>query len=84
VSKTKVEYGVSQVFIAIDPSRLGHAEEVEKMVEAIIQDYQESTPSEGGNTISFPGERVLATRAKNLKNGVPVLQTVWDSIKTLV
>ena len=84
VSKTKVEYGVSQVFIAIDPSRFGHAEEVEKMVQAIIQDYQESTPSEEGNKISFPGERVLATRAKNLKNGVPVLQTVWDSIEALV
>jgi hypothetical protein len=25
----------------------------------------------------------LATRAKNLKNGVPVLQTVWDSIEAL-
>lgn len=80
VSKTSVEYGVSQVFIAIDPKRLGNAAEIERTVQAIIDDYHASTPVEAGKKISFPGERVLATRAENLKNGVPVLDEVWESI----
>lgn len=83
ISKTKVEYGVSQVFIAIDPQRLGNAHEVDQTIQAILEDYQASTPIEAGKKVSFPGERVLATRAENLRKGVPVLDEVWESILKL-
>jgi 3-dehydro-L-gulonate 2-dehydrogenase len=84
VSKTKVEYGVSQVFIAIDPQKLGNHAAIAGMLEDIIQDYHASSPMNEAQKISFPGERVLATRTRNLVQGIPVLQKVWAEIEGLM
>jgi 3-dehydro-L-gulonate 2-dehydrogenase len=84
VSKTKVEYGVSQVFIAIDPQKLGNHAAIARMLEDLIQDYHASSPMDEGQKISFPGERVLATRTRNLALGIPVLQKVWAEIEGLM
>ncbi len=83
VSKTSVEYGVSQVFIAIDPKKLGNHAAIAGMLEEIIQDYHASIPLNEGKKISFPGERVLATRTANVQNGIPVLRRVWEEIQEL-
>ncbi len=73
----------SQVFIAIDISKLGTASLVAQTVEAIISDYKQSIPENDASTITYPGEKVLATRNRNEQNGIPVLKKVWEEILAL-
>ena len=84
ISKEPTEYRLSQVFIAIDLQRLGNHSSIATLIENIIADYHQSIPTDAGKKILFPGERVLETRTKNLKQGIPVLQKVWDEILALL
>jgi 3-dehydro-L-gulonate 2-dehydrogenase len=83
LSKKEVEYSLSQVFIAIDISKLDNSSAIAKTIEAIIKDYHQSMPVEESKKIVYPGERVLQTRKNNLMNGIPVLKKVWDEIRAL-
>jgi 3-dehydro-L-gulonate 2-dehydrogenase len=83
LSKKRVEYSLSQVFIAIDISRLDNNSGIAKAVEAIINDYHQSVPAKQSKKVVYPGERVLQTRKNNLMNGIPVLKKVWDEISAL-
>ncbi len=83
ISKKDVEYGLSQVFIAIDISKLGNNSLIAKTVDNILRDYHESVPLNESKKIVYPGEKVLNTRKHNLENGIPVLKKVWDEIKLL-
>ena len=76
-----IEYA-SQVFIAIDISKLGNHASIPQMVNNIITDYHESLP-ENNNEIIYPGERVVATRKKNIAEGMPVIASVWEEIQLL-
>jgi 3-dehydro-L-gulonate 2-dehydrogenase len=82
VSQQKAETGVSQVFMAIDLKRLGNYKAMAVSLQQILDDYHASRP-DGNSRVIFPGERVLATREENTKNGIPVLKKVWDEIKQL-
>ena len=83
ISKKEVEYGLSQVFIAIDISKLGHQSTITKIIEEIINDYHQSVSVDELKKIIYPGERVLITRKNNLANGIPVIKKVWDEINRL-
>lgn len=83
ISKENVEYGLSQVFIAIDISKLHNYSSIAGMVENIINDYHGSIPVDTSKKVTYPGERVLQTRKKNLANGIPVQQNVWKIIMDL-
>jgi 3-dehydro-L-gulonate 2-dehydrogenase len=80
VSKREVEYGLSQVFIAIDMSKLGTHSLIANVIENIINDYHQSVPQDEKDKIIYPGERVLETRKENLENGIPVMKQVWEEI----
>jgi 3-dehydro-L-gulonate 2-dehydrogenase len=82
ISAEKSEYGLSQVFVAIDLKQLKNYRGIEHCIAAILYDYKQSIPA-GENEIRYPGERVLQTRAKNLKDGIPVLQKIWNEIQSL-
>ena len=83
ISKVAVEYRLSQVYIAIDIAKLGNNSSISAMLENIIQDYHQSMPIAETSKITFPGERVLSIREKNLMQGIPVLKTVWEEILNL-
>ena len=83
ISNKEVEHGLSQVFIAIDISKLGNHSAIAAVIENIISDYQQSVLIDGLKKILYPGERVLATRKKNLTNGIPVMKKIWDEITGL-
>ena len=83
ITQRKTEYGLSQVFIAIDVQQLKNYKGIENCINNIIIDYKQST-AEAGREIVFPGERVLKTREKNLKNGIPVMKSVWSEIESLI
>jgi 3-dehydro-L-gulonate 2-dehydrogenase len=75
------EIGVSQVFIAVDLGRLSNSSAIDNAVRSIIDDFHTAKTVKG--TVRYPGEKTLATRADNEKNGVPVLAKVWEEILAL-
>ena len=83
ISKREVEYGLSQVFVAIDILKLGSHSTIARIIEEILKDYHQSVPIDETKKIIYPGERVLLTRKYNLSNGIPVMKKVWDAIKQL-
>lgn len=80
ISKQEAEYGVSQVFIAIDIKKLSNFPAIENTISDIIADLKESIPDESGSAIRYPGERVIQTRKDNMENGIPVNKEVWEEI----
>lgn len=82
IAKEETERGLSQVFIAIDISRLCNHSSIPQLLDNIINDYHQSTP-EDKNRITYPGERVLQTRQDNLANGIPVIRKFWDEVLAL-
>ncbi len=83
ISRQKIEYGLSQVFVAIDISKLSNHSMIAKAIEEILSDYHQSVPIDESNKILYPGERVLNTRKQNTAHGIPVLKKVWDEILSL-
>ena len=81
ISQQDSEINVSQVFIAIDMTRLHNFSTIDQIVKNIIADYHAS--SDGIEQVVFPGERVMALRKENKKNGIPVLGNIWGEIKGL-
>lgn len=80
ISQKTAEMACSQVFIAIDMSKLANYSSITATVDAIIQDYKTSIPISEQGKISYPSERVLATRLKNSEAGIPVLESVWKEV----
>ena len=83
ITNKAMEYSLSQVFIAIDISKLGNQSLITRSVEDIIADYHNSVAADPSKQITYPGERVLLTRKNNLTNGIPVIKKVWDEISRL-
>ena len=83
LSQKEAEYNVSQVFIAFSLEKLSNFPSIEKTISEIITDFKNAAPDETGSEIRYPGERVLYTRAENLKNGIPVNESVWEEIQKL-
>lgn len=80
LSKREAEYGVSQVFIAIDIKKLSNFPGIKMAISEIISDLKGSVPDGPTAAIRYPGEQILLTRKDNLKNGIPVNKDVWDEI----
>jgi 3-dehydro-L-gulonate 2-dehydrogenase len=83
ITKFQKEHAVSQVFICIDPSRLGSHSLISKTVEDIIEDYHQSKTGDDRKRVRYPGEGVLQRRKENLQNGIPVLQSIWQEVINL-
>lgn len=83
ISKKEVEQAVSQVFIVIDLIQLGESSIINRTIQEIIDDYLQSVPQDERTRISYPGQRVIETRIKNLEAGIPVLNEVWEQVLSL-
>lgn len=80
VTKSKAEYGVSQVFIAIKPSG---STQTADLIEQIIEYTKTSGLGNPDQAIRYPGESTLATRHKNLQEGIPIDEKIWEKVKRL-
>ena len=76
------EYGLSQVFIAINIKWLD-AEYVEGISDEIIKNLHSAEPMAEGEGAFYPGERTLNTRIENLKSGIPVNKKIWEIINAM-
>lgn len=77
------EYGLSQIFIAINPTLANTFANIDEVLEETIENIKVSTPIKAGDKIFYPGEIEYNTRAKNLEEGIPILQEVLDKIDNL-
>ncbi|TSD67779.1 3-dehydro-L-gulonate 2-dehydrogenase [Inquilinus sp. KBS0705] len=71
----KKETGVSQVFICIKSDNEQNAALIEEVIK-----YAKNSAAEGDNEILYPGENMLRTRKRNLKEGVLVDDVVWEKV----
>jgi len=76
------ETGLSQVFLAFDPSSVGDADAGRRLIDDAI-DFLHGSPALAGARVTYPGERTLETRRRSLAEGVPVDPQVWALVKTL-
>ena len=83
ISRREAEFALSQVFISIDISQLTSPGALRDSVYHIIKDLHDSVPVDGTKNVLYPGERVLRIRAENLKNGIPIEQSIWQEVKRL-
>lgn len=74
------EIGLSQVLIAIDPTKFSNTEEIDEVVNKVIDYVKESEPVQENGAIYYPGESSLRVRKDNLEHGIPVVEEIWNSI----
>ena len=72
------ESGLTQVMVAFSPSLIG--DEGEAIVSRIIEYTESSLPAEEGGKIYYPGEHSYRVRQDNLRNGIPVIDEVWEKV----
>jgi 3-dehydro-L-gulonate 2-dehydrogenase len=77
------ESGVSQVFLAIDPSSFAAAEELDRIATGILGSLHVATPIDPAKPPRYPGEHTLQLRQENLRLGVPVTPAVWAKLQSL-
>jgi 3-dehydro-L-gulonate 2-dehydrogenase len=81
------ESGISQFFLAIDPSLVADPSDPEaqdRLIDGILASVHAAAPVEAGKPARYPGEQTLHLRAENLRLGVPVDSDVWENLlKTL-
>ena len=66
---------MSQCFIAIRQPALHEA-----AIEEILQFTKSSPLAPGSTGIFYPGEQSLATRQKNMAEGIPVDEAIWQQV----
>ena len=74
------ETGTSQIFLAIDGGSVGHAEEIERIADGIIDFLHQATPVDPKKPVRYPGEQTLQVREENMRLGVPVDPEIWKRI----
>lgn len=74
------EVGLSQVMIAIDPAKGNTPEQTEAIVNAIVEDVKSSIPVTEGGEVRYPGEQEARNIEDFSKNGIPVVEEIWNSI----
>ena len=71
------EIGLTQIMIAIDPTKFGTVEENDAVISAILADIKASTPARPDGEVRWPGEGMLRTIKENRELGVPVVEEIW-------
>ncbi len=77
------EYKLSQVFIAIDTEKVASSEFLKIAVEDVLNDIKASERVNENEEIKYPGEQTLKKRIENTEKGIPVDDTVWETILSM-
>lgn len=75
--------GASQIFIIIDPRKLGGEEFTNKVADGVVDYVNGSAPDEKSKEVLYPGEMEVRTRADHLANGIIVDDGVWAEVLAL-
>ncbi|ADW68800.1 3-dehydro-L-gulonate 2-dehydrogenase [Granulicella tundricola] len=74
------ETGLSQLFLAIDPTHITDPEALAQTATQAIADLQSATPIDPSRPPRYPGEETLRLREENLRLGIPVEEEIWNSL----
>ena len=74
------EVGLTQIMIAIDPTKFNSVAETDAIAEQILQDIKLSEPVEESGEVYYPGERSLNNRKENSELGIPVIEEIWNAV----
>ena len=80
---TSDEYSLSQMFIAMDATRIAGEDYLAAAVNEVLDNLHGSTRVDPAKPVLYPGENSLAIRNANLANGIPVDDGVWAKIQSL-
>lgn len=80
ISQKEIETAISQVYICIYPEVFYDKGLQQKLINEIIDFTHDVEPITPGDKIYYPGEQSSLTRAKNLKDGVLVNESIWGKI----
>lgn len=80
--ETPADIGISQVFIAIDVNRMVAKEALQPRLDELAA-YLRQGHSGEAEDVRFPGEGAQRQRRDNLEHGVPVDETVWQTVLAL-
>jgi len=83
ISQQTAEINVSQIFIAIDLSKLHNSSGISRTLQSIVADYKNADVADGRPAVRYPGEGVVKTRKENQEKGIPVNERVWNEILAL-
>lgn len=75
ITASGYEYGVTQCFICISRPELH-----DKLIEEILLYSKNGEPADAAKPVRYPGEETLRTREKNMKEGIPVDEKIWNEI----
>lgn len=74
------EVGLTQVMIAIDPTKGNTVEQTDRIVDEIIADVKTSIPEQEGKEVYYPGELALKSIRENRELGIPVVEEKWNAV----
>jgi 3-dehydro-L-gulonate 2-dehydrogenase len=77
------ESGLSQIFLAIDPSSFAARAEIDRIANGILESLQAVVPLDPARPVRYPGQQTLRLREENLRLGVPVDSAIWDRLLAL-
>ena len=75
------EYGLSQMFIAIDAARIAGDDYLAAAVNEALDNLHASEPVDPAKPVRFPGENSAEIRRANLASGIPIDDAVWARIR---
>ena len=74
------EVGLTQIMIAIDPSKGNSVELTDEIVNNIVADVKSSIPVKEGGEVYYPGELELLNIKENKEQGIPVIEEKWEEV----
>ena len=77
------EHGLSQMFIAVHFHAIVPEDQADATVEETLANLRASKMDEHTRAIRWPGSRLAETREQNLREGIPVDDRVWATIRSL-
>jgi 3-dehydro-L-gulonate 2-dehydrogenase len=81
------ETRLTQVFLAFDLPAIDQAGTREAVVENVLASLRTPgahSPGATPGSVRYPGERILATRAQNLAEGIPVEPRIWQLVQEML
>lgn len=76
------EYSLSQMFIALDATRIAGQDYLTEAVNEVLDNLHASARVDAATPVLYPGENSLAIRNTNLAQGIPVDDGVWAKIQS--
>jgi 3-dehydro-L-gulonate 2-dehydrogenase len=77
------ESGLSQIFLAIDPSNFAARPVLDRIANGILDSLRAAVPIDPARPVRYPGQQTLRLREENLRLGVPVDPKVWANLLAL-